>query len=693
MILPPDFMQIFEIDNEMDTHTPMDTITPEMAQPYYDLFHDDTENEDFDGFESDEDRMVYSSSPEVQRSLVLVNMALSFKTSDVAPHSKAKQMMKMRATLTTYLIFYPTSRSPFILNCKTEGTLMITYPYMQDTWKVQLMLFPAAMISVQLSEEEDTQSEIDEASVDFQVKSLSIDGRTIALQLWDTAGQERSSGLHDTGSITGAMPTSVASYPYWSGSGLVTAGVGACNHILHCRYARFMCSRSVDEQHTSWLKSSSCLELWYCSHRYSSKVEQSVFFNPDTRNPVDLDMFWSSTLNNVRLQEYVFKWMLQNVESNKEIFFGGVYGGKCRKLLAGTETQIAELASNQEEADDRIMFHIDDGAVKHGVQLVLVDSPDTDVFVNLIFHFNKSWQLQKLYVKLGNRKTKKTVPVYLLVDQLDNGLVSCLPDIHALSDYDSTSKVGPKLSGLKTSMDLSLQEGFGVEELSPEITNNSEKFLVSGLKKTDCSTFDEYRWEQYHNSKQELDFNQLVCCSSTLREHIKRAYLQCKMWLQAPTPAVTKPDPLQYGYEATDVGIAPVILPVSYRSITKQYFRRADGVIVMYDITSETSFKNVRLWVQNILDVAPDEHIVLLMIGNKIDLCLEDENRVITLKEAERLADEYHALHYEVSAKTGASVQKAMEALAGLLQEKEDEEIQKVLKLNEPSKKKTCCKT
>ncbi|KAG1668335.1 hypothetical protein GQR58_017921 [Nymphon striatum] len=134
---------------------------------------------------------------------------------------------------------------------------------------------------------------------------------------------------------------------------------------------------------------------------------------------------------------------------------------------AGTETQIAELASNQEEADDRIMFHINDGAVKHGVQLVLVDSPDTDVFVNLIFHFNKFWQLQKLYVKLGNWKTKKTVPVYLLVDQLYNCLVSCLPAIHALSGCDSTSKVGPKLSGLKTTMDLSLLEGFGVEELSP----------------------------------------------------------------------------------------------------------------------------------------------------------------------------------------------------------------------------------
>ena len=48
-------------------------------------------------------------------------------------------------------------------------------------------------------------------------------------------GGGRSSGLHDTGSDTGVMPTSVASYPYWSGSGLVTAGVGACYHIVHCR--------------------------------------------------------------------------------------------------------------------------------------------------------------------------------------------------------------------------------------------------------------------------------------------------------------------------------------------------------------------------------------------------------------------------------------------------------------------------
>ena len=133
-------------------------------------------------------------------------------------------------------------------------------------------------------------------------------------------------------------------------------------------------------------------------------------------------------------------------------------------------------------------------------------------------------------MKLGYWKSKKTVPVHLLVDQLNNGLVACLPAIHALSGCNSTSNMGPIVSGLTASMNLSLLEGFGVEDMSPEMTSNAENFLVSGLQKTHCSTFDEYRWEQYHNCKKELDFNQLVCCSSTIQEHIKRAYLQCTMW-------------------------------------------------------------------------------------------------------------------------------------------------------------------
>ena len=37
-----------------------------------------------------------------------------------------------------------------------------------------------------------------------------------------------------------------------------------------------------------------------------------------------------------------------------------------------------------------------------------------------------------------------------------------------------------------------------------------------------------------------------------------------------------------------------------YRSITKQYFRKADGIICMYDVTSEQSYKNLRNWITSI---------------------------------------------------------------------------------------------
>ena len=37
-------------------------------------------------------------------------------------------------------------------------------------------------------------------------------------------------------------------------------------------------------------------------------------------------------LNKVWLQEYFFQWMLKNVLSEKEIFFGGVYDDQCWKV-------------------------------------------------------------------------------------------------------------------------------------------------------------------------------------------------------------------------------------------------------------------------------------------------------------------------------------------------------------------------
>lgn len=45
---------------------------------------------------------------------------------------------------------------------------------------------------------------------------------------------------------------------------------------------------------------------------------------------------------------------------------------------------------------------------------------------------------------------------------------------------------------------------------------------------------------------------------------------------------------------------ALVVFGLRFRSITKQYFRKADGILVMYDITAECSFVAVRNWMSSI---------------------------------------------------------------------------------------------
>ena len=60
-----------------------------------------------------------------------------------------------------------------------------------------------------------------------------------------------------------------------------------------------------------------------------------------------------------------------------------------------------------------------------------------------------------------------------------------------------------------------------------------------------------------------------------------------------------------------------------YRSITRQYFRKADAVVIVYDITSEKSFLNAQQWMESAVDGA-GEWATLMLVGNKLDLAEDD---------------------------------------------------------------------
>ncbi|XP_033114360.1 ras and EF-hand domain-containing protein homolog isoform X2 [Anneissia japonica] len=128
-----------------------------------------------------------------------------------------------------------------------------------------------------------------------------------------------------------------------------------------------------------------------------------------------------------------------------------------------------------------------------------------------------------------------------------------------------------------------------------------------------------------------------------------------------------------------------------FRSITKQYFRKADGIVVMYDVNCEGSFLSVRNWMNSIEENAEDG-VVKMMIGNKTDLVQKQELKPVKDDVARKFAETYNCSFMETSAKSGDNVLRAMYIMARYLLDKEDKEIEKSLNLvDESIDSKGCC--
>nr|XP_030114204.3 ras and EF-hand domain-containing protein [Taeniopygia guttata] len=111
-----------------------------------------------------------------------------------------------------------------------------------------------------------------------------------------------------------------------------------------------------------------------------------------------------------------------------------------------------------------------------------------------------------------------------------------------------------------------------------------------------------------------------------------------------------------------------------FRSIAKSYFRRADGVLLLYDVTCEKSFINVREWVDMIED-ATHENIPIMIVGNKADLrqdVMEQGQKCVPINYGEKLAMTYNALFCETSAKDGSNIVEAVLHLAREVRKRSD---------------------
>ena len=130
-----------------------------------------------------------------------------------------------------------------------------------------------------------------------------------------------------------------------------------------------------------------------------------------------------------------------------------------------------------------------------------------------------------------------------------------------------------------------------------------------------------------------------------------------------------------------------------FRNITNQYYKGADGIILVYDVTDRTSFEKIREWMNQIKQNTTEDEIGLVLLGNKCDA----DPRDVSQNDGIELGKELGIQYFESSAMNNINISESFNYLAKqILSKKKIDTPTKVSNnknLNTPQKKKKegCC--
>ncbi|KAJ8273977.1 hypothetical protein COCON_G00086020 [Conger conger] len=119
-----------------------------------------------------------------------------------------------------------------------------------------------------------------------------------------------------------------------------------------------------------------------------------------------------------------------------------------------------------------------------------------------------------------------------------------------------------------------------------------------------------------------------------------------------------------------------------FRTITTAYYRGAMGIMLVYDITSQKSFDNIKNWIRNIEEHASAD-VEKMILGNKCDV---NDKRQVSKDRGEEVSSalsswslvpvEYGIKFMETSAKANINVENAFLLLARDIKAKMDKKLE-----------------
>ena len=128
-----------------------------------------------------------------------------------------------------------------------------------------------------------------------------------------------------------------------------------------------------------------------------------------------------------------------------------------------------------------------------------------------------------------------------------------------------------------------------------------------------------------------------------------------------------------------------------FRNLTKNFYQKADGAILMYSETDEDSFNKIDGWLTKLGENAP-ENVITFLVANKCD-SLE---RTVTKQRGVELSRTKKIKFYESSAKQNINVNKVFEELVKDIIKIKNEDAPNIIVTKENNnsknnKKKKCC--
>ena len=94
-----------------------------------------------------------------------------------------------------------------------------------------------------------------------------------------------------------------------------------------------------------------------------------------------------------------------------------------------------------------------------------------------------------------------------------------------------------------------------------------------------------------------------------------------------------------------------------FHSLTKNFYRKADGIIIVFDVGNKESFEKIHDWIKSVHDnIDTYREIQMIIVGNKIDL----EERQVSKEEGIKISEYFEIPYFEASAKNGSGIKLFM---------------------------------